>query len=342
MEAIDPASTDVGTTRARQLVYSILQVTHPPDFERLGHFYSKARKHITDKNLSIYFSQCNSLRLSDLQCAAALFIVPLNLSARDLYQRYFQLLKSMSKFSGCLQSCFAMRCVHLAVKAHTVNELYSSRIIQGLHQANQRVFQRVLLFLAAHTDQPVIEETILIGVPRADGIALYYAGMNRMIAGLFELADLEFHRAWQLSHAAKEMRAVIVPAMSLSAFLSGHSWEVFSARLPEKYIPVSGPAKEIWTLEDKIDMGSFKPMYDRFSAQIVKEHNGRIVKDLRSVSTAAPVALMRKWCGEAVIEEQRGAFRVVDGIVQFTEPNLAEQIDRELAALVVRDVQGNQ
>jgi hypothetical protein len=317
----------------RTLALAVKQVLQPSEFEALGRVMEKARKHLTSANIANYLHQCTLANLTDLQRMVSVFIVPLELAPREMFTHYRKLLRTLKFHPPAVQNAFALRTVRVAVLSDRVQELYTSKAIQELYQSDDRVFQRALLYLTAHTSHPIVMNPILIGIPRADATLLYYSAVNKLLARSIDAADNELQQAWELSRAAKEVRFPIVHVMSLTAFLTGVSWELFAKRLSEKYVPIRGPPRTIWCLDGKLNMGEFSGLYDRFSAEIVQAHARRLIVDLSNTVSVAPVVMVDRWCAtkQWESEAEEGAVSVNDGIVRFRKQSLGSQIDAEMA-----------
>jgi hypothetical protein len=232
-----------------------------------------------------------------------------------------------------------MRCVRTAVLARNVDSLYASRALQGLFDADPRLFQKPLLYLTAHTSNPIVTEPLFSGEMRSDAILLYYVAANKLLARCFAEADADLVHAWELSAAAKDMRPSIIQAMSLTAFLTGQPWELFSARLPAKYLPPTSPTRKLWRLDGPLPT-PLPRLYERFSYEITREHARRVILDTARVATRVPLGVLTKWCGDpqiqGIVPPGEVTVRVEGNVVHLGEPSLAPIVEAHIAALAKR------
>jgi hypothetical protein len=321
----------------RGFAQGIRQITRIPDLDNLGDFYSKARKTFDHQGVANFVTHAAILDYTELQTIAYSLILPLELNPRELYPVFKRILRNVSAYPPRVQVCLAMRCVRAAVLSHQAQELNDSLIIQKLFHSDERLFQRPLLYLNAHLSNPIVTVPLICGDSRSDAILLYYSAVNKLLARDFATADSEFKRSWELSRSAKELRPSIIEGMSLSAFLSGSTWDLFIRRLPEKHVPSSGGVFKIWKLANPYDTGSFSCLYDRFSAEILREHAKRVLIDTAKMVTIVPIEQLIEWCGTPdvceLVKPEILIVKVVENMVYLHDPNLGPMIEEEILEL---------
>jgi hypothetical protein len=233
----------------------------------------------------------------------------------------------------------SIRLVRCVILRRCPDDLLATGVLQILYEED-RFFQYPLLMLSAHCSAPLPFDPVMTRDHRLNTISFYYGGWLKLFLRDFEGADWCFRRAWFLSRSGKSVRPSIVHGMSLSAFLARCSRAAFEARIPAKYLPRKGAARDVWNL-DGIPIYGWPREYERLRYEISREFTRRALLDLARSVTLLPIADACLICCAdspdsliAVLFDQTELKAVIENdTIVLSEPALTPNVDREIELL---------
>jgi hypothetical protein len=283
---------------------------------------------------------------TNTQVIAIGLITPIPLDPVIAYQVLVKVVNSPG-FRGAptkWQLACLMRLVRASSLAHKSRELFDARTIHTFHERDGKGFQAPLFYLSVESLMFLNKVPELTRDLRADAIAFFYSGLNRLLHQQFVIADEHLQRSWVLSKAAKDMRTSIVNMMSLAAFLARVPRTVFDDRLPRKYVP-TGPFLNVWSLDGHYKSGDITGVVcSRLISELTEEHTRRLLLDMALSASTVPVSMVRERVGIsdlaslfAKMRDDSGlGLRIENDAVVFSRPSLVPLLEAELVALKKR------
>jgi len=231
--------------------------------------------------------------LSGLSAVACALAIPAALVDRSTYPLVASMIWSSDGLilSPKVLTSLAMRLVRSAATAGRITDVWELGWIQARCESRPELFQLPQLFLSAQAGHPIVKEPLLFNDLRMDTLALYYSGINRLLALAFESADMAFTRAWAISKGAKDVRPAIVAGMSLSAFLSGIEFEVLIARIGKRHWHAQGAPARLWS-SGATQIG----LYRAFDGHILMMRARRIVAEAAAVTERIGLDKLARMC----------------------------------------------
>lgn len=293
---------------------------------------------LTEKNSGDLVSEEFIKKLNLPQLVILCLIMPMDLHKKFMVKLIGVCLESdRNELKPAIRNALAMKMIRISVMDRSVSALWSSNLIQKLAQSNLKAWQVPLLYLSAQAGQPLdigVDPTFDV---RLDTIAYLYSGINKIMAGFYDSADEDLLHAWTLSKGAKDVRGDIIRYMSLSAYLSGKSIEVFHSRMSRKYWPTKGMPYAIWNIYERLpDFGG--SVYGLVAGPIYRMQTKRLIIDISKCVTSISVSDLQGMCQiknisdiiATLVTEGEINATIENNVVTMSPCQLAGKIEREL------------
>lgn len=293
---------------------------------------------LTEKNSGDLVSDDFIKKLNLSQLVILCLIMPMDFHKKIMVQLIKACLEnSRDELKLPIRNALAMKMIRISVLDRSVSALWSSNLIQNLAERDLKAWQVPFLYLAAQAGQPIgigVDPTFDV---RLDTIAYLYSGINKIMAGYYDSADEDLVHAWTLSKGAKDLRGDIIHYMSLSAYLSGKSIEVFHSRMARKYWPSKGLPYAIWNIYEP-PTEKFVGVYSLVVGAINRMQTRRLIIDISKRVTSISVSDLQGMCqikniGDIIatlVKEGEINATIEDNVVTMSPCQLAGKIEREL------------
>lgn len=280
------------------------------------------------------------------QMAALILIVPVKFAATEIFQWCQKLFPYLNTFPQIVSSGMMMR---FAESSLILNQADSTLQTMRWGIGRYDFLIGPYLFLCASSKNPIdFDITSLTNYPRVDSLAFYYLGINLLMIHDYEKALNSFLHSLTI-HSPSDCSKEIGSAFFLACFLN-HIEEQQARSLISDKIEISEEITNLFETDIEIDLNdddslNFSDVLKYIIDDVNEEIKRRRIVRFVSVTSRIPVDLLvkkTKLKDEKILfeklkilkDENVISFRVLNGIVYFSEPNLQPVIDKQYHSLV--------